>query len=154
MHKLKAFFYGIIAASGATVFQQLILITLNIETVSTTSLTPLLVFGALSEELFKFIVIYKIYSETESRKSFLLNSLLIGFGFSLIELIFKIWDKLPTVQVFYADYLGIIIIHIITAGVIGYFLTLKNSKFLLSIIGITLAFLLHLAYNAFKIYRF
>lgn len=154
MHKIKAFFYGVIAASGATVFQQLILIVLNIEIVATDHLTPLLIFGALSEEIFKFIVIYKIYIETESEKNLLINSWLVGFGFSIIELIFKIWGKLPDIRIFYPDYLGIIVIHMLTAVIIGYFLTLKKSKILSSLAGITLAFLIHLVYNTFKIYGF
>jgi len=153
MNKIKAFSYGIISAFGATFFQQIILILFNVETIDTSRLTPLLIFGAFSEEIFKFIFIYKLAKEEESRKKIILNSCLIGISFSLVELLFKLWG-MQNIKIDYFSYFGIFIIHILTAGIMGYFLTLKKGSAAFLVLGITVAVLIHLAYNALLIYLF
>ena len=154
MNKLKAFFYGIIAAMGATIFQQLILIFFNIVIIDTSRLTPILIFGAISEEIFKFIFIYKLASEETFQKKIIINSLLLGSGFLTVELFFKLWGNLQAIQTDYLNYFVIAIIHTLTAGIMGYFITLKKSSITLLALGIALAILIHLAYNALIIYLF
>ena len=148
---INAFFYGILSAFGATIFQQAVILILGIKIIDTSSLTPLLIFGATSEEIFKLIFIYKLRTQTQSLKGMLLGSILIGFGFSLVELTFKLWDNLNN---FSEDHLGIIFIHTLTAGVMGIFLAQKWSLTTRIFLGTSLAIILHLAYNALKIYIF
>ena len=154
MNKIKSFFYGIIAASGATILQQIVLLSLNVQIIDTSHLTGLLIFGAFSEEIFKFFVIYKLSQEETLTKNLVLNSLLIGLGFSLVELVFKIWGDLEIVSANFLAYLGIIFIHVLTAGTIGYFLSREKPAHWTIPAGIFLALLLHLAYNALLIYSF
>lgn len=154
MTKIKSFFYGIVAASGATIFQQLILIILQIEIIDTTQLTPILVFGAFSEEIFKFLVIYKLANEEENSRKLILSSLFVGLGFSLVELTFKIWGHLENIRIYFSDYLGIVLIHLLTAVIIGYFLTLKKSLRFSLLVGFFSALALHLVYNSLQIYLF
>jgi len=154
MNKVTAIFYGIIAASGAAIFQQLILILLNIEIINTDRLTPLLIFGAMSEEIFKFLVIYKLSTEEENSWKLIVNSLFVGLGFSLIELTFKIWGNWQNIQTYFFDYLGIILIHLLTAVIIGYFLTLKKFPGRSILAGFIIALVFHLAYNSLQIYLF
>lgn len=151
---LKSFFYGIISASGVTIFQQIVLIVLGVEFIDTNQLSPLLIFGAFSEEIFKLLFIYKLRTETQNFKKMLFGSFLIGFGFSLVEITFKLLSNLESFGFSLNSYLGIVLLHILTAGIIGSFLTLKLPLCLRIILGTSLAFLLHLTYNYFQIYIF
>ncbi len=155
MNKLKAFFYGIISASGATIFQQIVAIVLGLEIIDTSRLTPLLIFLAISEEIFKFIFIYRLCLDEKGQKNIFWDSLFVGFGFSLLELTFKIWGEAENAIDFLRfDYLGIMLIHILTAGIIGFFLARKWPILMKISVGLGIALILHLAYNALVIYIF
>lgn len=152
MNKLQSFFYGIIAALGTVILQQIVLILFRVEIIDTSQLTPLLIFGALTEEIFKFIFIYKLAQTAQSNKNLIYSSLLVGLGFSLTELIFKLWENFQNIKINFFDYFGLVLIHLLTAGVIGLFLSLKKPLWIRIMSGILVAAILHLAYNAWKIY--
>ena len=151
---INSFFYGILSVAGATIFQQIILIVLEVEFIDTSYLSPLLIFGAISEEIFKFIFVYKLKTQTQNFKEIFFGSMLIGFGFSLVELTFKVWGDWKNLNYFLENYTGIILIHVLTAGIMGMLLTQKWPLAIRIFSGLSLAIILHLAYNALKIYIF
>jgi len=149
---LKSIFYGIFSAIGATIFQTVVVIILGVKTIDTNHLTSILIYFALLEELFKFIFIYKLGTETQNFKEIISGSLLIGLGFSLVELTFKTLEN--SENLLYLDYLGIILIHVLTAGIIGIFIAQKWNTYIKIILGIGTAFILHIIYNSLQIYIF
>jgi len=152
MNIIRSLFYGIISACGAAIFQQLVLILMNIEFIETTQLTPLLIFGALSEEIFKLLFIFRL--EFEKYHRLIINSFMIGFGFSLLEIALKIFSISETEPIKWLNYLGIIFIHALTAGIIGFFAAKKWALINRIICGLLIALILHLTYNSIFIYIF
>ena len=154
MDKIKAFCYGIIAAFGATFLQLIALILLNVQIIDTSHLSALLVFGALSEEIFKLIVIYYLAKEKNFSQNIVLDSLLVGLGFSITELVFKIWGDVEIIRTNFWAYLGIVFIHLLTAGIMGWIFSVKKSAWSWVLFSLMLALTVHLAYNAVQIYYF
>jgi|GEM_PF-3875148 len=150
----QALAYGIISASGATIFQQLLLIVLGIEIFELNRLTPLLIFVAISEEIFKLIFIYQLGRRRGNFSDLFFSALFLGLGFSLMEISLKIWNSLEKGNFLWSDYLGVILLHILTAGIIGLFLERKWKPPVKILIGLTIASIIHLAYNALRIYLF
>jgi len=148
----KAFAYGIISACGTTVFQQFMLLILGLEIIDTSRLSYPLIFGAISEEIFKLLFILQLKKEKTEKLFF--QALMVGLGFSLLEVTFKIWSAWEEGAFIWKGYLGVILIHVLTSGIIGFFLEKKwNFTFKISI-GLLIALTIHLAYNASQIYLF
>jgi RsiW-degrading membrane proteinase PrsW (M82 family) len=137
------------------------------------------VFSAI-EEITKYIVIFQSYlqirkniarvdpekiegklslEQTESewkntmvQKLAFRSSLLIGLGFAMTESGLALLNRETGSQELYAGIWGIFIIHIITSGIMGYYITNRNTLF--QILIVICVFSLHLLYNSLVIMNF
>ena len=159
---IRSFFFGMLAALGALFSQMLVSLFFagpqDLDGLFFSQMTPLLAVASLLEEIFIFIFSYENFREikTVSRKEITYNSVLLGLGFSFVELFFTFsglsgeMDNLS----FALPFLGIILIHIATASIIGYSLA-KARTINLAFIARTISavFLIHLIYNSLVIYN-
>lgn len=158
MQKIKPFLFGILAALGALIFEFILSdayfifsgkeIGLNYSE----KITVFLFLIVLIEEFTKYIMILKLYDSQPVEKRRISTAILLGLGFAIVESSF-----LYLHQNFSHLYLGIlstIILHIATAGVIGYLIiSTKNISKVSAIKIILIAFGLHTAYNLMVIYN-
>lgn len=151
----RYFFYGILAAFGALFLELLSGMIIK-------NFTFFVILSALIEEIFIFIFIYKSLQESpdSSRKEFFLYFILIGLGFSFLELLLNFFNLAEGKNALYfqsatvLNFAEIVLVHLLTACLMGY-LIIKSRTLSLLAIAQTLvpAFLLHLAYNFFMIYN-
>ena len=167
MKIVKPFFYGILASFGALLIEMIIknfsgndssLVDIP------TRLSWFLVLAVSIEELLKILLIHKYYQEIidrhdRSRSPIMIQgemfygALLVGLGFSFLEIFFFTYDPAIRIQVAYLSILSVVFLHILTAGLIGYFLSRENiiDYFVFLKIFIAAASL-HLLYNVLVIY--
>lgn len=150
---IKPIFLGMIAAGGALVFELLIQTFFPSTDLSVAALSLnviiFLIITATVEEFFKLLVIYKsFYIQKNDAREFLFSALLLGFGFSLAEIAISNYFGLPGSLNLYLGILGIILVHTLLAGLIGYLLLkIRTGIFTASAVIILTATLLHSAYN-------
>ena len=170
MKFLRLFFFGIIAALSA-LFLELVIVTAlgdSQEMLYTffAQITPLLFAIVIVEEIFKFIFIYKSYSDLKSDfkkttdtdaiiKKIFFSSIYIGLGFSFIEILVVStslsFDR--NFSQFALPALGIMMVHIVTSATMGYLLA--KSKFVDSILilkALLITASVHIFYNLLIIY--
>lgn len=173
MRQIESFFLGIIAALGALVLELIVLVIISISADYGMELTPenlfsldiipktlsifnyLLLSSVVIEESLKYIMIAKKVEKFSLDRGIVLNSFLVGLGFALVE-VMLIYEKISsgTVEFFYQNITEIILIHILTAGIIGYFVATRNPRKIKTFIKpITIAVFFHLLYNFLVIYR-
>jgi hypothetical protein len=153
MRQFESFFWGIIAALGALFVQLMIFIgfmTFNNPAANTSFsalylLPQFIILSALIEESFKYLIIAKRIELYSLEKSYVVNSLLVGLGFAATELwLLSSQATLPSPQILSE----LAIIHIGTAGLIGYLVATKNPKKFSTFLGaITLVTFFHAGYN-------
>lgn len=153
MRQLESFFWGIIAALGALVIELIVYIGFSVSNDPTGSVSfaqfflipRFILIGAAIEEIFKYIIISKRIDMLSMRRSYIFNSFLVGLGFFSVELgLIMLTGNLPQ-----SNILGeIAILHIGTAGIIGYIIATKNPKKISTFLqAVILATLLHGTYN-------
>jgi hypothetical protein len=110
-----------------------------------------IIVAACIEEIFKYIVISKRIEMLSLEKSYIINSLLVGLGFFGVELTLILMSKnLPGAQ----SLIEIAILHIGTAGLIGYFVATKNPKKITTfLLAIVFAIVFHASYNLLLLQR-
>ena len=151
---IKPIFLGIIAAGGALVFELLSTSFFPAEnfSISTLSVTVVvfLIIAAAIEEFFKLLVIYKsLFLKKNNDREFLSSALLLGLGFALTEIAVSNYFGLSGNPNLYLGILGIILVHTVSAGLIGYLLLkIRAGIFTLLAVVLLAATLLHFAYNA------
>lgn len=153
MRQLESFFWGIIAALGAIVIELIIFIIFSTTMSSASSVSfsqlfimpQFIILAACIEEIFKYIIIAKKIDTFSFNRTYLLNSFLIGLGFLFIELgLASMSNPLPNLNIL----TEIAIIHIGTAGIIGYVVATKNPKKVSTFFqAIIFATFFHAAYN-------
>lgn len=152
MKIIKPTFLGIIAAGGALVIELCFLFFLTgglpAGKLILGGLTPLLILAAGMEELSKFLVISRGLLREQDGKLIFPSALLVGFGFALFELFLKSGLEISGSFKLYSGMLGIILVHMLTAGLIGYLAgRLKEIRILHAAGIVLLAAALHLLYN-------
>lgn len=160
MKQIESLFLGIIAALGALVVELFIFaifgtasLDKNIIAQDVSSLNYLLVITVLVEEIFKYLIIIKRVESFSMGRILILNSFLVGLGFAGVESSL-IYFRSAGGLIPYQSLAEIILIHIFTAGIIGYFIATRNpQKITTSIKAISIAVFIHLAYNIMVIYR-
>jgi len=154
MRLIQSFFLGIFGALGA-LFLEIIFLAISSPLSSaaqiseeTTTFGYFFFLAIAAEEFSKYILIGKVLD----KKNIVLNSLFFGLGFSALEMFLVYWNYKNGTPVELIGILGIIIIHISTAIIIGYSLK-KNTATLISglFFGLIPAFLVHLAYNLLRV---
>ncbi|MDP1884734.1 MAG: hypothetical protein Q8L10_05235 [Candidatus Moranbacteria bacterium] len=156
MRFIKFLIFGLLAASGA-LCAELILSNLyyaasikDIAADYSTGMTIFLLIVVMVEEVSKYILLVKLYSAPGSRPPKVSMALAFGLGFSLVEMLFLLSQNFPSYDAFFGfRLLGASLLHIATAGIIGALLLKKNIP---AARIISLAFVLHLAYNLSIIY--
>lgn len=161
MKQLESFFWGTIAALGALVIQLVILLAAAAvqnpygQALSVAYATTAwgIVGAAFIEELFKYIVIVKRIEYLSLEKTFIVNSLFVGLGFFSVELALLYLKHVDITQ--HIQALGEIgIIHLATAGFIGYRIATKNPRKAYTFIStLLLVTAIHSAYNLLVDYR-
>lgn len=151
---IKPIFLGMIAAGGALVFEFLLLGFFPETNLSAAAFSKniilFLLMAAVIEEFFKFLVIYKsFYLQKNNTREFLYSALLLGLGFALAEIVVSNYFGVSGSFNLYLGILGIVFIHALSAGLIGYLLLkIKSATFLFLAAILLVASLLHFAYNA------
>ena len=151
-------FLGMLAAFGSLILETAASIFISPENGGAVvlSITWFLVACAAIEEILKFAVIFNTISQKDLKKLIFLKSFFIGLGFSVFEIVLNLYkinfQRIDLLMAFSLS--GIFLIHILTAGYIGYVIAiLKDSKKILSAVVVIFTFLLHLAYNLTVIYN-
>lgn len=160
MKQVESFFWGIVAAFGALMAELLIFglfpffaatekrLDFALQDYSGHFLF-FLAATALIEELFKYIVIAKRLEALFMEKSLFFNSFLVGIGFSFTEIFLIQKNSVINWSSDYQNVLGIALIHIATAGIMGYFLTVNNPRKIKTFLkAIFTTFCIHFSYNA------
>lgn len=136
MKYLESFFWGIVAALGALFLEFLVLGIYEINFPANKEITggiffasiPFIAIVSLIEESFKYIVIAKRIKLLFSGRPVIFASLFVGLSFSVFEIALAVgqinggWTN----QWLYLA--GIIILHVSTAGIIGYLVATSNIK--------------------------
>lgn len=153
MNLIESFFFGIIAALGALIAELFVFIIISFFNPSVAiSFSGLfivpyfIVAAACIEEILKYLFISKRIETLENKSSFFVNSLLIGLGFFGVELAFLAANgsKMPEIR-FLAE---IAIVHVGTAGLIGYAIGFKNPRrFSVFFPALLIATFFHSSYN-------
>lgn len=155
MKLFQSFFLGILGALGALVLEIIFLpFSLNTEIISeeVTSLNYFFFLAILIEEFLKYIIILKTISRFSKSTNIILNSIIFGFGFSVLEITSIYWNYRNGGFFDPLALLGIILLHASTAAIIGYVIFKSTQKKILgSILGLFLAFAIHSAYNLLRI---
>ncbi len=159
MNKLKPFLFGIIAASGALIFEMLvsnlyfILSGQDIEVNYFNRITLFLLVVVLLEESAKFIMLEKFYAGEIQKK--ISGALFAGLGFASVELFFA-FSNAALNRTAYPDpgIIGALLLHIATALFIGISIIHGwNGSFARTATTISFAFIWHLSYNLMVIYE-
>jgi hypothetical protein len=112
-------------------------------------LTIFLIIVVLIEEIFKYIVLAKLYSLKTEQAPTISMAIFAGLGFSLVEIFFLNQTLLPDIAYFDFRSLSALALHVLSFGIIGTLLFRKDIS-ALKIISFT--FGLHLFYNLLVIY--
>ncbi len=164
MRQIESIFWGIIAATSALFLEVLIstlipiLSDLGKESIMNFSspLSFILIVSILIEEFLKYLVILKRIEKFSYGKSLITNSLLTGLGFSFMELALIYGNfHLNANRLFEPkDLFGLFLIHILTAGIIGYFIAAcKNGKYAIFLKAFISASIIHFLYNFMIIWQ-
>ncbi len=106
------------------------------------------------EEFSKYIVVKKISRHNQFSKNIFSTTLLMGLGFSIVEIIFNSFSQLTLALTLIIPYLGLLLIHTVTLGILGYYFSSKSHPILIFDFLIFLAiFLLHLLFNLAIFYQ-
>jgi len=155
---LESIIYGALAALLSLFIEAIVTITLlgNSEIFFTDSMTSFilsssgifLLVSAFTEELSKFIIVFKkIEPSHVSGRTIVFNSLVAGIGFALIEFIFLKSKFISFSMNEYLEIAGLFIFHSTTFSIIGYYSIVpkKVHSFIFKII-FPLS-LIHFAFN-------
>lgn len=153
MRQLESFFLGIIAALGALFVELVIYIlaTLFFNFALEMSFTELfflpqfIIIAAFIEEAFKYLIIAKRVEYFSIEKTYIVNSLIVGAGFAATEFwLLSTSNSLPNLQIL----LELAIIHLGSAGLMGYLLAFNNPKKISTFFYISMfATFFHASYN-------
>jgi hypothetical protein len=155
MKSIQFIFFGIVAALGSLIVE-LTLTTLFPERTGTSydSIGIMLVLFVLSEEIFKFALIYKTNLQFKKSLTFFANAGLIGLGFALTEIFLVYLGNTFQQESLSWPVLGIAIVHISTSMLLGLAVFQQvSTKKMLAPAAILLTAALHMFYNSLIIYN-
>lgn len=160
MKQIESLFLGIIAALGALVTELIIFVIFgmasfdkNIIAQDLSSLNYLLVTAVFIEEILKYLIIQKRIESFSIGRTLILNSFLVGLGFAGVESAL-IYFRSAGSSIPYQSLMEIILIHIFTAGIIGYFIATRNPQKISTVLkAVSIAAFIHLSYNILVLYR-
>lgn len=159
MKYIKPFFYGILAAFGALVLETIFgILTFNNGDTNQKifAISILMIFlAAVTEETLKYIFIRKTYSEIEDKTKIISFSVILGLGFSSVELLSNLLKNNSLDNLGNAYFWGVLLLHLATSAFFGLmFLKLKRNGAGFTAIVLSLAIIIHLSYNLSVLYLF
>lgn len=136
MKYLESFFLGIVAALGALFLEFLALGIYEINFPANKEITggiffasiPFIAIVSIIEESFKYIVIVKRIKLLFSGRPVIFASLFVGLSFSVFEIALAIGQIGDSWTNQWQHLAAIIILHVSTAGIIGYLATISTIK--------------------------
>lgn len=159
MRQIESILWGMFAAIGALFFEAVVFTLISIFFIPekewvldfSSPLNYVLIASILTEEVFKYLIIAKKIELFSYGRTLIINSLLVGLGFSSIEL-WLIYEKFfanLNLSFGLEEIAGLVLLHILISGIIGYFVALQGAnKFWTFIKVIILVSAIHFAYNA------
>ena len=164
MKLIESFGWGIAAALGSLVLQELFTIVFGVFNTGgdnvvwaknfTLSLSLLLPVAVIAEEVLKYIVITKRIESYSFGRGVMAHAMLVGAGFAAAELFLLAQNFVSLDALLRIDILGIAAIHIATAGFIGYATALHPRHTLWQAVGIVFTVsVVHGAYNALILFQ-
>lgn len=155
MKIIQSIFFGILAAAGALVLELALMTIFNQQEINRfDNINLFLAITIFIEEIFKYLIIYKIALGLNSKKSIIFSSLFVGLGFSLAEGSLGVLKGFVSPDFINLGIIGAFALHIATAGLMGcFFSEAKRSGMYFFSKVIAIAFLIHLSYNALVIYN-
>jgi hypothetical protein len=162
MKYIESFFWGILAALGALLVELILLNVIQLSTFPENGLDINLFFSSLSfivvaalvEEVFKYIVIVKKIGDFFIARSIILGSFLVGLSFSAVETVL-ICAQVGEQWTAYSRYLiEIGLLHISTAGIIGYIVAASNPRKAMTFAkAVLLMASVHFVFNLLALHR-
>lgn len=172
MRVIESLFLGILAAAGALILEVVASIfayspTLpekshiinSIGPISAFSRSGILFFAvfAIIEESMKYLMIAKKIEKFSAGKKVMSNSFFLGAGFGLFELFLIYYQRigsLPGLKENYLPLAEIFLLHVLTAGIIGYYAIIRNpEKVSTYLFAILTAGFFHFCYNLLASYQ-
>jgi len=145
MAQIEALFLGIIAGAGALVIEAVF--PLNNNPADHYFILFVLI-AVFIEEFIKYIIIWKRVDAISLGRSLVFNSFLVGLGFSIVELGLLWYQKEISWPASQNIILPIALLHISTAGIIGYILVKNNPRKLSTFFkSIFWAVIIHFSFN-------
>ncbi|MEI7891042.1 MAG: hypothetical protein WCI36_03665 [bacterium] len=159
MNQIESFFWGIVASLGAIIVEIVFFIAIsssmslpaNFSFSNLFFIPQFVIASVIIEESMKYLIIAKRVDDISLERTYLLNSWMVGVGFFFVELGLMLTNGS---SIYDKSLIEIAIIHIGTAGILGYVVAIKNpSKIKTFFQAIFLTSLLHGAYNFLVIKR-
>jgi RsiW-degrading membrane proteinase PrsW (M82 family) len=143
-----------LAALFALVAEQLayVIAGSSMETEIISQVTPILIVAVIIEEIIKLLMISKTAKDLIGRKQIFFSSLVLGLGFSLIEVILYLYGNGAGLDLFSFSILGVLAVHLVTCAFAG-FVWSQNQNVYFSVVRILLVnTTIHLGYNLFILF--
>lgn len=156
MSIIKPFFLGILAAFFALVIELSFSLfsQKEIQAYLFTSVSVILILSVLAEEALKYSVILKSFSGLQKRSAIILSGLILGLGFSSVEISLNIFGQFKFNSTNWLYLIGIIFIHLATCGFSAYLISKRQSVYFTSTRALIINIIVHLSYNLAVIYLF
>lgn len=162
MRQIESILWGMFAAIGALFFEAIVFVLVSIFFIPgkelsldfSSPLNYILIASIITEEAFKYLIIAKKIESFSYGRSLIVNSLLVGLGFSLIELLLIYGKFFANLNLSFGpgEIIGLVLLHVLTSGIIGYFVAFQGAKKYRTLIQtIVLVSLIHFSYNALVI---
>lgn len=154
MPTIKSFFLGILAALFALFFELSFSLFFPEEKQALffTRFSLFLIISALVEEITKYAVIYKSFSDVEKRRTIIFGGFLVGLGFSVTEFFLNYYSKLDLINIPFYFLLGMIFIHIFTSVFAANVVSKKQNKYFTASRALIFNTTIHILYNLIVIY--
>ena len=153
---IKTFLGGILAATGSLILEAVFLAMVSIIKGEPTNNVGLyfIVLAALIEETLKYATLKKtLRADLESGK-IILSSLFLGAGFAFLEIIFHSFGSFSLSKDLLSTYLGIFLLHCLTAVILGWYLSFSKHSLKISWFFWAIAVFLHACFNLAIFYEF
>jgi len=156
----RSFFWGILGALGALVGEAILTLVLfsenqppSFELNLKNSFFIFIASSVIVEELVKALLVSKIFDRIPDKPAIIPQSILLGAGFSCVEISFHATNFFLTGEtIAFFPLLQLFLVHATTALLAGLFLLKIGKKFSFSLLSIiALNSLLHFVYNYFTL---
>jgi hypothetical protein len=156
MSIIKPLFLGILAAFFALVVELSFSLfsQKEIQAYIFTSISLFLVLSVLAEEVLKYSIILKSFSNLQKRSYVITSGLILGLGFSAVEISLNLSGHFKFNSANWLYLAGIIFVHLVTCGFSAYLISKKQNVYFITARALIINSIIHLSYNLAIIYLF